>query len=168
MIVVADAGPLIALARIGHLRLLQLLYQQLHIPPAVRDEVAVSGPGRAGAARVGDVPWIRVAEVRDTTAVQLLRERLGAGESEAIVLAIEFTADLLLIDEARGRRVAEARGLSKTGTVGALVVAKKRGLVPAVTPLLDDLRTAGFWMSEELYRAARKLAGEGHGEHLVP
>ncbi len=79
MIIVADAGPLIALARIHHFRLLRLLYQQLLVPPAVRAKVSVSGPGRAGAARVGDVPWIRVAEVRDTTAVQLLRERLAAG-----------------------------------------------------------------------------------------
>jgi hypothetical protein len=161
VIVVANAGPLIALAQIGHFSFLQLLYGELHIPPAVREEVVASGRGRPGAAEVGAANWIHVVEVRDTTAVVLLRDRLDAGESEAIVLAMEMNADLLLMDEGRGRRVAEARGLKKAGTVGTLLVAKKRGLIPAVTPLLDRLLAAGFRMSDELYQAARALAGEG-------
>ena len=163
MIIVANAGPLIALAQIGHFDLLQSLYGQLYIPPAVRDEVVVSGYGRPGAAEVNTAAWIHIVEARDTTAVQLLRERLGDGESEAIVLAIELKADLLLIDEARGRRVAEARDLNRIGTVGILIVAKKRGLIPTVTPLLDELQAAGFHMGEELYQTTRVLAGERYG-----
>ena len=161
MIVVANAGPLIALAQIGHFNVLQSLYSQLRIPPAVCDEVVVSGRGRPGAVEVSAAAWIHIVEHRDSTAVQLLREQLGAGESEAIVLAIELKADLLLIDEARGRRVAEARGLNKIGTVGTLIAAKKRGLISSVTPLLDELRATGFRMSEELYQTACALAGEG-------
>lgn len=164
MIVVANAGPLIALATIGRFDLLQTLYGEVHIPPAVRDEVVISGHGRPGAEEVGTASWIEVVELRDVTAVQLLRERLGAGESEAVVLAIQLEADLLLIDEARGRRVAEARGLNKTGTIGTLIAAKKRGLVEQVTPLLHDLRAAGFRMGDDLYRMSRLLAGEGRGE----
>ena len=160
MIVVADAGPLIALAKIGQFNLLRSLYDQLHIPPTVRDEVVTSKRGRPGAEEVDTSVWIHEVDVRDVTAVQLLRERLDAGESEAIVLAIQLAADLLLIAEARGRRVAEARGLKKIGTIGTLIAAKNRGLVPEVTPLLDDLRAAGFRMSEDLYRTGRMLASE--------
>jgi predicted nucleic acid-binding protein len=160
MIVVANAGPLIALARVGQFDLLRAVYRRVHIPPAVRDEVMASGSGLPGAAEAGAATWLHIVEVRDRTAVQLLRDRLDAGESEAIVLAVELRADLLLIDEARGRRVAEARGLNKTGTVGTLVVAKKRGLISTVTPLLDELWAGGFRMSEELYQRARVLAGE--------
>lgn len=161
MIVVTNAGPLIALAQIGHFSLLQLLYGQLHIPPAVRNEVVASGGGRPGAQEVDSATWIHIVNVRDITAVQLLKERLDAGESEAIVLAIELKADLLLMDEARGRRVAETRDLNKIGTVGTLVLAKKRGLVASVSPLLDALMASEFRMSKELYRTAQMLAGEG-------
>lgn len=160
MIVVANAGPLIALAQIGHFDLLRLLYGRLSIPPAVGDEVVASGRGRPGAGEVSTAVWIETVEVRDATAVQLLRERLDLGESQAIVLAIELNADLLLIDEARGRRVSEARGLNKSGTVGVLIVAKRRRLIAAVTPLLNGLQASGFRMSRELYRTARRLAGE--------
>jgi len=160
MIVVANAGPLIALAGIGRIDLLKFLFEQIHIPTAVRDEVFSSQSGRPGAAEVATAGWVRVESVRDTTAVRILRERLDRGESEAIVLAIELSADLLLIDEARGRRIAEARGLNKTGTLGTLVMAKKRGLISNITPLLDELLARGFWLHKELYQAVRALAGE--------
>lgn len=80
MIVVTNAGPLIALARIGCLDLLQSLYGQVHIPPAVRNEVVTSERGLPGAEQVDTAAWIHKVDVRDVTAVQLLRERLGAGE----------------------------------------------------------------------------------------
>ena len=160
MIVVANAGPLIALAQIGQLHILPALYGEIHIPPAVRNEVLAHGHERPGAAAVSAAPWIRTDHVRDRTAVQLLLERLDAGESAAIVLALELEADLLLIDEARGRRIAEARGLSKTGTVGTLIAAKQHGILATVTPLLDSLLASGFRLSDELYRKARQLAEE--------
>lgn len=160
MIVVANAGPLIALARIGHLHLLHSRYNPLTVPPAVFDEVAISEHGYAGTDEIRQASWIETAAVQDRMAVELLKERLDAGESEAIVLALELKADLLLIDEARGRRVAEARGLNKTGALGTLILAKRRGLVPKITPLLNALLASGFHMDEELYKTAQMLAGE--------
>jgi predicted nucleic acid-binding protein len=56
--------------------------------------------------------------------------------------------------------VAEARGLNRTGTIGTLILAKKRGFVVNLTPILDELIAAGFRMSEDLYRTARALSGE--------
>ena len=160
MIVVSNAGPLIALARIGHFDLLRSLYGQVHVPPAVQREVVTMGQGRAGSSEIAAANWVHVVDVRDRTAVELLRGRLDAGESESIVLSLQLHSDLLLIDEAWGRRVAEARGLNRTGTIGTLIMAKKFNLAPAITPLLEQLQAHGFHMSEELYLTARSLAGE--------
>ncbi|MFH7244242.1 MAG: DUF3368 domain-containing protein [Spirulina sp.] len=160
MIVVSNAGPLIALARIDHLALIQGLYGNVLIPRAVEQEVVGMGFNRPGAREISTATWIQVADVSDSIAVSLLRERLDAGESAAIVLALEQQADLLLMDEARGRRMAQSKNLAHTGTVGILVLAKRQGLLNAVTPALDQLITTGFRMNDDLRETAQKLAGE--------
>ena len=158
--IVANAGPLIALARIGHFHLLRLLYNELRIPTAVKDEVITFGEARPGAVELETAQWIKVVNVTNQTAIELLQERLDRGESEAIVLTIELEADLLLMDEARGRRIAQAQGLNYIGTLGILVQARQNGIIAAVTPLLDDLIESGFHMNEALDRTAQQLAGE--------
>lgn len=160
MMVVSDSSPLIALSKIGQFELLKSLYTQLLIPQAVYNEVVKAENNRPGAAEVFSADWIEVQKVTDQTAVLLLREQLDQGESEAIVLALEAKAQVLLIDEARGRRIAQARGLADIGTVGVIVLAKRRGLIESATTLLDELSAVGFRMSAQLYQQAKKLAGE--------
>jgi len=160
VIVVANAGPLIALAQIEHLHLLPQLFGNIKIPVAIENEVVSFKVDRPGAKAVNEAEWIQVISVQNQAVVQLLRERLDMGESEAVALAIELKADLLLIDEARGRRVAETQGLNKAGTIGALIMAKRLGFIQSVRPLLDKLLVCGFRMDQKLYRHACQLAGE--------
>jgi uncharacterized protein len=88
-------------------------------------------------------------------------KQLGAGEMEAIALAIELHADVILMDERPGRALANRLGLHATGVLSLLVDAKSRGLVPLVAPLLDQLRdTIDFRMSDVLRSRILADAGE--------
>lgn len=154
MIVISNAGPIIALSQIGRLELLPSLFGRIYIPNAVEAELIKCKT------EIQAADWLKTTPLSDASTVDVLRERLDAGESEAIVLAIRLNADLLLIDEARGRRVADAQGLNYTGTIGVVILAKKRGLLPAVKPVLHELRAVGLYMSEALYKSACQLAEE--------
>src|SRR5207244_9530975 len=95
--------------------------------------------------------WTRVVAARNQNDVAVLREQLDPGEAEAIVVAAELEAELLLVDEKRGRRIAIDRGLEVTGLLGVLAEAKARGLIPRCQPVLDDMiRVAGFWIGDDL------------------
>ena len=100
---VSNSGPLIALAAVGKLELLHSLFGRICIPEAVYEEVVVRGQGRPGSLEVSVATWIETRAVTDTFSVSLLREELGVGESEAIVLAQELGARYLLLDDEAAR-----------------------------------------------------------------
>ncbi len=160
MIVVADATPLIALAKIGRLALLRHLFGELSIPEAVLAEVTLAAPHRAGADEIRQAQWIHTVAIRDITKVRYLRVELDPGEAEALVLAEELQADWLLLDESKARRIATILGLPHIGTVGLLLLAKQKGVVPQIRPLLDELRAQQFRLSDRVYQAVLERAGE--------
>ncbi|MCD5417073.1 DUF3368 domain-containing protein [Candidatus Bipolaricaulota bacterium] len=152
MKIACNASPLINLARIGKLGLLRDLYEELIIPEAVRHEVVVEGAGQPGAEEVKAADWIKTQSVTNRDLKRALRQELDAGEAEAIVLALEIGADLLLMDERIGREVAGHLGIRYTGLIGILIEAKRKGRISAIKPHLDSLRNiAGFRVSNELY-----------------
>jgi predicted nucleic acid-binding protein len=151
MNVVSNASPLINLARIGQFDLLHELYSEIWIPDAFRHEVVVESVGLPGADEVESSAWIHTQAIANTALVQALRQELDAGEAEAIALAIERQADLLLMDERIGREVAQHFGVPRVGLIGLLIDAKAKGHVRAVRPWLDALRNdAGFYIAHEL------------------
>ncbi|MBX3051569.1 MAG: DUF3368 domain-containing protein [Caldilineaceae bacterium] len=164
MIVITDSSPLIFLARIGRLSLLEELYGTVYIPTAVHRETVVQDPLRPGAVEIASADWLTVRPVDDRLAARLLQQQIGPGESEAIILALQLKVNLLLIDDAKGRRIAEAYGIPAAGTIGVLIQAKRSGLLPAVKPSLDGLQAIGLHMDEKLYAYALQLCGENSGD----
>ena len=144
---VLDCACLIGLERIGRLDLLPALLEPIAAPPAVIQEFG-SRPD-----------WITEVTPSDRGMVAALRLIVDLGEAEAITLAYEKGVRLV-IDDSKGRLVAQRLGLAVTGTVGLIVKAKAQGLVAAVSPLLDALEVRQFRISSTLRAEALRLAGE--------
>jgi hypothetical protein len=149
------------MARIDQLDLLRQLYGELVIPEAVWHEVVVRGTGQAGAEEVKSASWIKTQAVANEPLVQALQQELDAGEAEAIVLALETGADLLIMDERLGRENARHLGLRHIGLIGVFVRAKHQGLIAEIKPHLDALRgVAAFRIEDALYMRVLKEEGE--------
>ncbi|WP_442947703.1 DUF3368 domain-containing protein [Nostoc sp.] len=152
------------MAAIQHLQLLPQLYTQVSIPEAVYCELADIDPPVPGTFEVQTASWLEVREVTNREILERLRDevRLDPGESEAIALALELNADLLLIDERRDRAEANRLGLRITGLLGILIEAKHQNLIVAVKPLMDALiTTSEFRVSPALYNQILDMVNEG-------
>ena len=159
--IVSNTSPIINLACIGQLDLLPALFGTVVIPPAVFAETTVALPDAPGAAAIRAAPWIVRQPVANQPLVTALRLELDPGEAEAIACALENQAELLLIDERRGRRMAQQLGIPVVGLIGVLLMARRQQLITRLRPHLDDLRNvAGFWISTALYDRVLRDAGE--------
>lgn len=126
------------------------------MPDAVWSELIERGGWRAGAVELKAAPWIIRRLVTRTDMVQALTLTLGQGEAEAIVLAQECRADLILLDEKLGRAAAEHLGLRVTGLIGVLIEAKRRGFVDDAAALAELIRSRGVWLADSLIELLRK------------
>lgn len=146
MIVVADSSPLIVLIKIDRIAVLPTLFGEVTIPLQVAAELrAVNRPPEVRAFMSPGPPWL----VERTPAVVEPIAELHAGESAAISLARELKADLLLIDELRGRKAAAQRSIPLTGTIGVLELAASRGLLD-LAMTFERVKQTDFWISHEL------------------
>ena len=159
MIFVADAGPMISFARAGRLELLRQVVGELWIPEAVYHELVTQGAGRPGAAEASRGAWIQRKPIAQPTAALALPRTLGEGEREAIVLAQELRA-VLIVDDAAARDTALRLGISVLGSLGVLREAKLHRIISAVKPHLDALRQHHFRLSDALYQAFLQQIGE--------
>jgi len=161
VIIVSNTSPIINLAAIGKLDLLEKHFGKIIIPRAVYDEITIKGRGEPGDREVRTANWIEVRELKDIPILTILRRELDEGEAASIALALELKADLLLIDETDARITASKLGLRYIGLLGVLVRAKRKGCIKKVKPVMDSLKEqAGFWINEELYQYILDTVGE--------
>jgi len=149
--VVCNASPLIALEQIGQLQVLNTLFGAVLVPPAVAAEVAPT---------LALPTWIQSRTPAQGIGPLVLGASLGRGESEAITLALEVGARLVVLDDRAARRLAQALRFPVAGTLGILLAGKQRRQIAALKPCLDELLLHDFYIAPSLYSQVLRDAGE--------
>lgn len=156
MIVVSDTTPLISLLKINRIDLLEKLFGDVLIPQAVFDELTVDERFRLEADEIRQKKFIVVKPVNNPESASILKRAAGLdqGESEAIVLSDELKADLLLMDEAKGRNVSAQMGLRIMGTIGILMAAYEEHELTSdeVRECVNGLQRAGRHIGQRHYQ----------------
>lgn len=155
---VLNASPIIALAKAGHLQLLERLTPTLLVPAAVAEEILAGPESDPAHQRIGAGWGMRVTPSGIPSV--LLEWGLGAGETAVVAVALERPGSTAVLDDASARACARSLGVRVIGTLAVVLRAKRRGLIAAAQPVIDALRAAGFYLDEQIVRSALAAAGE--------
>lgn len=159
--IISNSTPLINFSAIHRLDILEQLFGKIYIPSAVEKEVFVKGQHYPSISELRKATFIETLEVKNNLLSAALKRDLDDGEAEAIALALENNGKLLLLDEVTGRMFAESYDIPFIGSIGCLVDAKRKGLIPAIKPLLDKMQIeARFWINKKLYHRIIEDNGE--------
>ncbi|WP_020539041.1 DUF3368 domain-containing protein [Lewinella cohaerens] len=148
-LVISDASCLIALEDIGELRILRGLFSQIVVTDIVREEIQAELPS-----------WIKVSKDYEARELEILKLELDMGEASAIALALKNPGSRIILDERKGRKVAKRLGLKVIGTLGLIVRAKQKGIIPSGKEVLSKLENHGFWLSERMKKNLLEKLGE--------
>lgn len=163
MLVVSNTSPIMNLAVLGLLDLLRQQFREVIVPDAVIEELRLDTdfPGTENIRRAISEGWLHEEKVENQQVVLALRRELDNGEAEAIALALQLKANLILMDERDGRSLAKSMGLTPIGVLGVLIRAKQDGKVGSVGEILNRLRSeAGFYISNDLMQNILLEIGE--------
>ncbi|MBN1183663.1 MAG: DUF3368 domain-containing protein [Bacteroidales bacterium] len=138
-IIISDTSCLIALSKINQLEILRSLYSQIIITKEVFTEYGFPLPD-----------WIMIFKVKNNQKQAELEERLDKGEASSIALALEIENSTLIIDEIKGRKIAQSLNIDIIGTIGVILLAEKKGLIKDVLEVLFRLVNKGFRLSDKL------------------
>ena len=121
------------------------------MPEAVYKECIVEGKYKKDSKKIEKANWIKIAKIRDKNLKNSFMMVLDEGEAEVITLAIEESAELVLLDDYEAREVARNYGLNIAGVIGILIKAKYEKKIPSLKDELEKLKKTGFWLSDNLY-----------------
>lgn len=162
MLVICDTNIIIDFSKLNKLDLLKDVFKEIVISNEVKveliagEETEVEGPDIKRAID----NWIRIKAIKDKLALESLEIHIGVGEAASIILYKEIKADLFAVNDLKARGIASAMGLKVIGTLGILRLAKDRGIIKQIKPLLDELKKIGAYISNSLYTRLLKEAGE--------
>lgn len=160
-VVIADAGPLIALSRIDALDMLRGLFGQVLVTEEIRDEIlpAADYPGKEVIVRAFDTGWL-VCPGPFETSWQPTNPGIDPGERSAIAAALKMPGCLLIIDDRAGRAEAKSHRIAIIGTAAIIGLAKLQGLIPTARPVLERLQPAGYFIHPRIIEAVLQDVGE--------
>ncbi len=150
-VIVADTSCLILYDKIGQLAILTKTFPELFVTKEVADEFGKELPDQ-----------VLIREVTDKRSYLKWAENLGKGEASSITLALENEGSLLIIDEKKGRKVAETLKIEIIGSLGVLIKAKEKGVIQSVEEILKLIDQTDFRISDAIRKAILKVAGEGN------
>jgi predicted nucleic acid-binding protein len=146
---IADATPIILLAKVGRLDLLTLLADEVFLPSPVVREIKRGDPSDMARQAI-ESGWGTLVAVRYIPVAVRSQSRLDPGEASVLALALKQPSCTVVLDDNAGRRAAKQLGLSCIGTLGVLLLAKKAGHIPAVKPIIQDLIRVGQYLDNIL------------------
>lgn len=134
--------------------ILNQLFGKILVPEAVAEEIQEKENRFKGFSEILQSGFIEVRQIKNESFSKGLKLDIDDGEAEAIVLAKELGSEIILMDELSARSQCKYHGLKPLGSIGCLILARNKGIITAVKPLLDDMRTLGnFWIKESLYES---------------
>lgn len=156
---VSNASPLIFLSRGRHLDLLHHFAERVLVPEAVAVEIRKKGASDVTAEALESVPWLEVVETPPIPGI-IIEWGLGPGESAVLAMAHSHPNMVAVLDDLAGRRCAASLDVPVRGTLGIVLVAKRRGLIPSARAVVEDLIRGGLYLSSPVLDAALRRVGE--------
>lgn len=147
--IISDTSCFIILTNIGELKILRKVYGQIVTTPEIAAEYGETLP-----------EWVEIVSVTDKYRQQILEMQIDKGESSAIALALETPDSLLILDDYKARKIAERLGITFTGTIGVIIKAKLKGIIPSIKPILEKIKKTDFRLSDDLELQALREARE--------
>ena len=154
--VIINSSPLIVLLKSQQAKLIPQLFTEVLVPLGVFEEVTTKDD--IASTQLPSISWIQTVEVNGI-APEVAAWDLGKGESQVLSLALK-NSDAAIVDDRAARRCGQALGITTIGTGGLLILAKRRGLIPSISPGIQALRDAGLWLSDSLVNLLKQQAGE--------
>ena len=154
--VIINSSPLIVLLKSQQANLIPQLFTEVLVPLGVFEEVTIKDD--IASTQLPSISWIKTVDV-NTIAPEVAAWDLGKGESQVLSLALK-NSDAAIVDDRAARRCGQALGITTIGTGGLLILAKRRGLIPSISPGIQALRDAGLWLSDTLVNLLKQQAGE--------
>lgn len=148
-IIIADTSCLVILSKINKLHILNELFGKIVITPEVASEFGEEIPD-----------WIEIRNTKDQSSQTLIKSSIDLGEASSIALALEFTNPLLILDDLKARNFAESLELTITGTIGVLLNAKMKKIIPDMKTVLNQIEKTDFRLSKSLIDQVLNLSGE--------